>query len=971
MLAEHYGLTAESVTPLGGEVDQNSVADCAGGARVVVKITQPGTDAALLRWQHELTRLAARTPGIPAVPRPLPAADGSTVLAVPPPGEPGLPGKQGSRLVTVQDWVPGVTLSELDRHSPALLAELGGTAARLGAALPRELPRGLASPAHHWDVLRAPEAIASVITAVTDPLRQAQVERITGWFRAAVGPRAARLPRQVVHQDLNDFNVLAAPDAAGFYHVTGVLDFGDAMHTARIAELAVAVAYAMLRKPDPLIAAGHVVRGFHAVTPLTDDELAVLYPMAAARLCVNAVTWTFRHSNGTRPDYASARMRYTWPAIGRLAALPPALAEGWIRDAIGAAGPASRSPAGGTPARGTPAGAVSAWLAGADLSPALPVSPGDADLAGETPAEALADAGGLPVAGRHLGGRRERLARRETETGEPQTVHLGIDLHGAREELRAPLAGTARQSGGHGLLLRHEPADGPVFWSRWSGLASKPAPGARVPAGGRLGVPAGPEPVRVALFTDADAAALAPDWVTPASGPAWARISPDPSPLLGVRRPAAPPWDVHAVTATRRAHLGASQRSYYRRPMNLVTSDDVWLYDESGLGYLDTINNVTHVGHANPAVAAAAARQLRRLNTNSRFVYEGMARYSSRLARLLPGPLEVVFLVCTGSEANDLALRIARQVTGREHIMVIDGAYHGNTTAVTAISPNRYQGPGGHGRPATTREVIKPDRYRGPWGYDDPAAGARYAADVAAVAGELAVQGTPPAAFIAESLMGTAGCVVHPDGYLAAAFGHAKAAGALCISDEVQVGFGRLGESFWGFSGQDVLPDIVTMGKPIGNGHPMAAVVTTREIADAFDTGMKYFNTFGGNPVSCAIGMAVLDEVERRGLQANARATGSYLLGLLRELAERHQLIGDVRGRGLYLGIELVRDRATREPAAAEAAYVCERLKDEGVISYPTGTFDNVLKIKPPMTFSAEHAALFADALDAILTAAW
>jgi 4-aminobutyrate aminotransferase-like enzyme len=473
------------------------------------------------------------------------------------------------------------------------------------------------------------------------------------------------------------------------------------------------------------------------------------------------------------------------------------------------------------------------------------------------------------------------------------------------------------------------------------------------------------------VFDDAEVALSAPGAVAPSLVAVWDEVSPDPSPLLGVDRPSEAAWDRDRVLASRREHFARSQRAYYEDPINLVRGAGAELVDELGRTYLDAINNVTHVGHANPAVAESIARQSRRLNTNSRFVYPSLARYAERLAALLPDPLEVVFLVCTGSEANDLALRISRQVTGRDDVVVIDGAYHGNTTAVTGISPNRYKGPGGAGAPPTTHEVLTPDRYRGPFGYGDPGAGEGYAVDVARVARELSAGGRRPAAFIAESLMGTAGTIVHPDGYLAAAFGHARRAGALCIADEVQVGFGRLGHAFWGFAEQGVVPDIVTMGKPIGNGHPLAAVVTTRDIADAFDQGMKYFNTFGGNPVSCEVGMAVLDEIRDRDLQRHALDVGGYFRDRLEDLAVHHEAIGDVRGRGLYLGIDLVRDRGTREPDQALAARVGEQMKDEGVIVIPTGTHDNVLKIKPPMVFGRADADRFTDTLDRVLTDRW
>ncbi len=316
------------------------------------------------------------------------------------------------------------------------------------------------------------------------------------------------------------------------------------------------------------------------------------------------------------------------------------------------------------------------------------------------------------------------------------------------------------------------------------------------------------------------------------------------------------------------------------------------------------------------------------------------------------------------------------QTLWRAHVAALLRRYeraldaHGDSV-VTGLSPNRYKGPGGNGPDPTTHEVEQPNLYRGRYRYGDPRAAAGYAADVARQAARLTAEGRPPAAFLAESVMGTAGSLFYPDGYLEQAFAAVRAAGGLCVSDEVQVGFGRLGDAFWGFETQGVVPDIVTMGKPIGNGHPMAAVVTTREIAEAFGTGTKYFNTFGGNPVSCAVGTAVLDEIAAEDLQARAAGTGAYFREALSALAGRHEMIGDVRGRGMYLGVELVRDPMTREPAGSEAMWISELMKDEGVIVYPTGADNNVLKIKPPLTFTPADADLFTSALDEVLSRDW
>jgi len=360
----------------------------------------------------------------------------------------------------------------------------------------------------------------------------------------------------------------------------------------------------------------------------------------------------------------------------------------------------------------------------------------------------------------------------------------------------------------------------------------------------------------------------------------------------------------------------------------------------------------------------AIARQAAVLNTNTRYLHRTILDYAERLAATFPAPLRVVYFTNSGSEANELALRIARTVTGRHDIVAVDWGYHGNTNDLVEISAYKFNRKGGAGRPAHTHLAVLPDPYRGVHGDD----GAAYAASVAlAAAAARERNGAGPAAFIAESISGCGGQVVFPPGYLAAAAQHARAAGALYIADEVQVGFGRVGTSMWAFEEHGVVPDIVTLGKPMGNGHPLGAVVTTPDLAAAFANGMEWFNTFGGNPVSCAAGMAVLDVIDGEQLMANSATTGEFLLRQCHRAAERHEAIGDVRGRGLYLGLELVTDRSTKEPATALANDVANGLRERGVLISTDGPHDNVLKIKPPLVFSHEHAQLLIAELDAVL----
>lgn len=422
------------------------------------------------------------------------------------------------------------------------------------------------------------------------------------------------------------------------------------------------------------------------------------------------------------------------------------------------------------------------------------------------------------------------------------------------------------------------------------------------------------------------------------------------------------------IIALRRQHINPTLSMSYQQPLKMVRGAGAYLYDQDGNAYLDMVNNVCHVGHCHPSVVAAGQAQMAQLNTNTRYLHDNIVEYAKRLSETFPAELSVVFLTNSGTEANDLALRIAKTYTQANDIIVVDHAYHGNSPTMIELSPYKFDGKGGRGRPAHIQVAEIPDDYRGRFRKDDPQAGSHYAQDLPRTIAAIHARGEKPAAFYCESVLGCGGQVVLPAGYLEAAYAHARAAGAVCIADEVQVGFGRAGDHFWAFEAQGVVPDIVTMGKPIGNGHPMGAVITRPEIAQAFITGMEYFNTFAGNPVSCAIGLAVLDVIEQEGLQAHAKQVGDVLSQGLNELKQKYALIGDVRGMGLFIGVELVKDRHSLEPATAEANTVIEFLKAHRILLSTDGPYDNVLKLKPPMVFSMDNAREFLWRLDQALS---
>jgi 4-aminobutyrate aminotransferase-like enzyme/Ser/Thr protein kinase RdoA (MazF antagonist) len=419
--------------------------------------------------------------------------------------------------------------------------------------------------------------------------------------------------------------------------------------------------------------------------------------------------------------------------------------------------------------------------------------------------------------------------------------------------------------------------------------------------------------------------------------------------------------------ARRKRHFCDALSLTYEEPIAFSRGRMQFLMDDRERPFLDMYNNVCHVGHCHPRVVAAGARQMARLNTNSRYILDRMAEYAERLRETMSPTLTHCLFVNSGSEANEMALRLARAHTGREDLLVVDGAYHGHTHTLTKISPYKFMGPGGSGVAEDWVHVIPlADGFRGAHKGQSEETGRAYADEVSEI---IEAMPRPPGALITESLLSCGGQVVPPEGYLASVFEHVRAAGGVCIADEVQVGFGRVGACYWGYELSGVIPDIVVLGKPIGNGHPMGAVVTTAEIAQSLaDAGMEVFSTFGGNPVSCEIGMAVMDVVQEEYLQENALRVGTMLRAGLVDLMDRHELIGDVRGIGLFIGIELVEDRATLVPAVAATAALVNGLRQRHILTGIDGPLNNVVKIKPPLVVTEADAEMTIRAVDEVLS---
>jgi 4-aminobutyrate aminotransferase-like enzyme/Ser/Thr protein kinase RdoA (MazF antagonist) len=909
------------------------------------------------------------------------------------------------RPVRLLTYLPGEILGEVQPYSPHLMRGLGRFIGNLDRAL-----EDFSHPAMHrdleWYVDNSPAIIREELKEHS-PSRQAILELFLERYERCTAPVLPGLRSAVIHNDANDMNTVVSLTPEMELEISGLVDFGDMVHTYTVCEPANAASYVLLEKEEPLATAAHVVRGYHEVVPLTEPEVDVLFDLICMRMCTEVSLASFRRRLNPKNEYNYLGEETDWEALEKLAKIPPELATGVFRDACGLP-PCAKT------AR------VIRWLEGErdrigpltepdvrsssrvvfDLSVGSPDLPGDPANMGTEEltrllAEKMKEAGAAVGVGRYNEARLlhtgESPPPPADELPEHRTVHLGLDLFlEVGSSVLAPLDGTLHSlgdnskdsSGGPTIILEHAAGeDSTTFFTLYEGLSQDSLKnlkeGARVRKGdalGRIGTASenGDRPPHLHFQIVCDLMGrrgFFPNAARPSEREVWLGFCPDPNLVAGL-----PEEKLSGATTTeeiskrRQRALGEFLYTNYRKPLHFVRGFGQFLYDEEGRAYVDAINNVPHVGHSHPHVVRAAQRQMAVLNTNTRYLHEHAVRYAERLAGSMPEPLRRCTFVCSGSEANELALRLARAHTGGTDVIVHEGVYHGLTCALTDISPAEVDDFGREGGEAEHVHLVPPpDTYRGEFRSNDPEAGRKYAADVAETIKKLQAKGRKLAAFFSESHPCSPGLIFPPPGYMQEVLRAVHEAGGIFVSDQVQVGFGRLGTHFWGFEENGVVPDVVTMGKPIGNGHPLGAVVTTPELAASLAAKTGFFSTCGGNPVSCAVGMAVLDVLEDEQLQAHALRVGKRLLKGLEELKKDFPIIGDVRGSGLYHGIELVLNRETLEPAEDEATYVLERLKDHGILVAVEGLFFNILKIRPPMPFSEQDADRLVETLDKIL----
>ena len=712
------------------------------GTKYVFKISEPGEDFACLEAQHAMMHHLSKQQLPFSTPVPVKGKNLKEIIPIP----------NGTGYMRILSFIEGSFLCKLRTHPNELLEQWGHCMAQLDQALQGFNHNGFKQD-HIWDFQNISKQAHKL-----EFCNDARIQKVIRYYFLEyinfVKPRLDQLERAVIHNDGNDHNIVVSKSKEQAF-ISGLIDFGDAVYSYHICELAIACTYAMLEKRDPINALMFVVKGYHRHRPLSIDEIELLPFLIGARLALSISISSYEFEQNLQNTYILVSQKGARNLINHLISLNPKKIT-------------------------------------------------------------------------------EQLCK-----------HCQI-----------PYLGTQYQNQVTGLVQK------------------------------------------------------------------------------------------------RKKLLSANLSLSYQSPIIMERGAFQYLFSHDGTSYLDCVNNVSHVGHCHPQISQVAEKQMRLLNTNTRYLHPEILTLAEKLTAKLPEGLDTCFFVCSGSEANELAIRLARAYTGQRKFITMEGAYHGNTSSLIDLSPYKNKGPGGQSSPDWVYEAPLP--YATQSQKEDHHTHLSKAEDSIKFIKELCMQNGSYAGFICESMPGCAGQIELPLGYLQEVYQIVRAHGGVCIADEIQVGFGRIGQHFWGFEKSGVIPDIVTLGKPMGNGHPIAAVVTSKKIAEAFNNGMEYFNSFGGNPVSCAIANAVLNIIDHEGLQEHALKAGQTLKNALNELKTKTPIIEEIRGQGLFLGIELT-NKCNGKDIKKYHPQITEAMKSRGVLLSLDGIERNVLKIKPPLCISYDN----------------
>ena len=995
IVKELFGISGSSEL-LPSERDQNFLITTGTSEKYVLKIANLKENANYIKAETEVIDFLYNKTGL--TPKVIPNLKGELISSY--------AWKDNNYIVRMISFINGKVLGKVKHRSDELLFDLGKSVGTIDKRL-LDFRNDSFKRDFLWDIANGLNIITQYSPLINDAELKEAVLKISENYSKNVRPLENSLRKSIIYNDANDYNILLGPDNnvySNYQKVSGIIDFGDMVYSYTAADLAVTIAYVILNEESPLKCAAEIVKGYHSVNPLTDAEIKVLFDMICMRLAMSACIAA--HQQSIKPDneYLNISQQPIINTLPGFASLNHKFVEETFRHALGL-----------NPATGITSvvhylksynnyGSVvkdkitdknSVVL---DLSIGSPLLDGDIEKNSEPELThklfGYFKSNGLKYGiGRYDEPRyvyTSELFNKSKAFGKSRTVHLGIDIFAEiGTGIYSPLDGTvyalnyneAYLDYGHLVILEHETDKKEKFYTLYGHLGknftSTLAVGQLICKGDKIaeiGAPSenggwAPHLHFQIIIDPLDLGVDFPGVACPVDKAIWEIFSPDPNIILGIDKSLFPSdeLDKEKTLEKRKSLIGRNLSIAYNNPVKVVRGWKQYLFDEMGNKYIDSYNNVAHVGHCHPHVVNAIQKQVTVLNTNTRYLHDNIIKYAEKLTSYFDKSLNVCYFLNSASEANELAIRMMRYYTNAKDMIVLDAAYHGHTNTLIDISPYKHDGPGGKGKPDWVHKAMIADDYRGVYKRSDPDDGKKYALNVKEVIKNINAKNKNLAGFICEVVPSVGGQIFFPDDYLGLVYKYVREAGGLCIADEVQTGFGRIGTHMWAFEKFNVIPDIVILGKPIGNGHPLGAVITTEKIANAFNNGMEFFSTFGGNPVSCAAGMAVLEVLEKEKLMNNALVVGNYMLERLKPLVDKYKIVGDVRGSGLFLGVELVKDRTTLEPAAEEASFISNRMREHGILLGTDGPYHNVIKIRPPMPINLEDAKYLVDTFINIL----
>ena len=788
------------------------------------------------------------------------------------------------------------------------------------------------------------------------------------------------LKYSVTHGDPNDYNIVI-----GEKDVRGIIDFGDSLYAPVINDLAIALSYALMRSENLYKTLQNIIGTFNNYYPLDTDEIYSLLSLIKSRLAITLVMSAKQRLKYPDNEYLSISEKNAWHLINQLDRVDPYFFIAVVRDICGFE-PIINSNKIIDLIKDCKFGELFEFeLTNIDKkiinfdenSLLLKSNPSNKKL--NTLVEKFLD----NRVGVGLYGEKRKVYKSDhylssLNKNKRRDIHLGIDIFvNKNTALKAPLNGKIvilhnnnfKYDYGPTIVMEHN-INELKFYTLYGHLSKKCLTklniGQNIKKGEWIGEIGGYEingnwpphlhfQIMLSLLNEKNNfSGVGEEYLLQI----WKQISPDPNIILNL--PQSFFNNKHLkknVLSKRKRNISNNLSISYDEPIHILEAKDQFFFDENGRKYLDCVNNISHVGHSNLEVHEALVSQNLKLNTNTRYLYQIINEYSEKLLKTFPKKLNKIFFVCTGSEANDLALRIAKNYTKANHFLVMDNAYHGHTNSLIDLSPYKFKGKGGGGKKDYVHVLRMPDEIRGKWTKENSKWIENYIEEAKELVNNNFNHKKLLASFFFESILGCGGQVVLPKNYIKEICKIVRKHNALCIADEVQTGFGRVGNNFWAFEEHEIIPDIVTLGKPMGNGHPISAVVTTKKIADSFNNGMEYFNSFGGNPVSCAVGNAVLDVIKNKSLQQNAKLVGNYFINILEKLKrEFPNFISKISGRGLFIGIDLIENGKLLHPNPKLATKLINDLRNKGILLSTDGPFNNVIKIKPPLVFTKENA---------------